>query len=347
MCSAVRFGEHHVRRSFPGRTGSMTGLCTTALIGFAAFAAGVTVPISKALGGGWRTGLVIWAVPAAVALVGWLLMPRDRAGDDDAGSTAHGRAAHGRAAHGRAAHGRALAQALEVVSTKTSTYTITNFQGKKSAAQPNLATPPVDVIASARPMTATEVKANCLGSVGSRAPARRAATSRSPRAAPAAVVRAQGTRDRADHGRRPDLTDPALRHIDLALLLELGGLGPFMLDAELQRHLDRDDAEQVHLGARGQARSDADRRLPRDLHRAGDPVRIVFGRRLVDTTRRSPIPLAAGSRAIRLRNQRGDRADSETRRTRCGELTRRIGGSLAHRVDQIRQLRGSFEPSIV
>jgi MFS transporter, CP family, cyanate transporter len=79
-----------VRRSFPGRTGSMTGLYTTALIGFAALAAGVTVPISKALGGGWRTGLVIWAAPAAVALVGWLLLPRDRAGDGAAGSTAAG-----------------------------------------------------------------------------------------------------------------------------------------------------------------------------------------------------------------------------------------------------------------
>lgn len=79
-----------VTRSFPGRTGSMTGLYTTALIGFAALAAGVTVPISKALGGGWRTGLVIWAAPAAVALVGWLLMPRDRAGHDDAGPTPAG-----------------------------------------------------------------------------------------------------------------------------------------------------------------------------------------------------------------------------------------------------------------
>jgi CP family cyanate transporter-like MFS transporter len=79
-----------VRHSFPGRTGSMTGLYTTALIGFAALAAGVTVPISKAAGGGWRTGLAIWAAPAAIAFVGWLLMPRDRAGQDDAGSTPAG-----------------------------------------------------------------------------------------------------------------------------------------------------------------------------------------------------------------------------------------------------------------
>ena len=62
-----------VRRNFAQRTGFMTGLYTTALIGFAALAAGVTVPVMKWLGGGWRTGLAIWAAPAAVALLVWLL----------------------------------------------------------------------------------------------------------------------------------------------------------------------------------------------------------------------------------------------------------------------------------
>jgi MFS transporter, CP family, cyanate transporter len=61
-----------VRRSFAERTGTMTGLYTTALIGFAALAAGVTVPIVHWLGGGWRTGLVIWAAPVLVALAAWL-----------------------------------------------------------------------------------------------------------------------------------------------------------------------------------------------------------------------------------------------------------------------------------
>jgi CP family cyanate transporter-like MFS transporter len=44
---------------------------TTALVGFAALAAGVTVPVANAFGGGWRPGLAIWAVPAVVALVVW------------------------------------------------------------------------------------------------------------------------------------------------------------------------------------------------------------------------------------------------------------------------------------
>lgn len=60
-----------VRRSFPERIGALTGLYTTALIGFAALAAGVSVPAADAFGGGWRPGLAIWAIPAAVALIVW------------------------------------------------------------------------------------------------------------------------------------------------------------------------------------------------------------------------------------------------------------------------------------
>ena len=61
-----------VRRDFPSRTGLMTALYTTSLIAFAALAAGVSVPVGDALGGGWRPALGIWAVPAALALLVWL-----------------------------------------------------------------------------------------------------------------------------------------------------------------------------------------------------------------------------------------------------------------------------------
>jgi CP family cyanate transporter-like MFS transporter len=60
-----------VRRCFPERVGLITGLYTTALVGFAALAAGVSVPVADAFGGGWRPGLAIWAVPAAIALIVW------------------------------------------------------------------------------------------------------------------------------------------------------------------------------------------------------------------------------------------------------------------------------------
>jgi CP family cyanate transporter-like MFS transporter len=60
-----------VRGNFPNRVGLLTGMYTTALVGFAALAAGVTVPVANAFGGGWRPGLAIWAVPAVAALVVW------------------------------------------------------------------------------------------------------------------------------------------------------------------------------------------------------------------------------------------------------------------------------------
>jgi CP family cyanate transporter-like MFS transporter len=61
-----------IRRDFPHRTGTMMAIFTTSLIGFAALSAGVTVPLADALGGGWRSGLAVWAIPAAVAAVAWL-----------------------------------------------------------------------------------------------------------------------------------------------------------------------------------------------------------------------------------------------------------------------------------
>lgn len=69
-----------IRRDLHGRTATALACYSTALIGFAALAAGVTVPLADALGGGWKGGLGIWAVPAAVAALAcspWLLR-RDR-----------------------------------------------------------------------------------------------------------------------------------------------------------------------------------------------------------------------------------------------------------------------------
>ena len=68
-----------VRRDFAHRTGTAMALYTVSLIAFAALAAGATVPLADALGGGWRPGLAVWAIPAAVAVLAWLpaLVHRD------------------------------------------------------------------------------------------------------------------------------------------------------------------------------------------------------------------------------------------------------------------------------
>jgi CP family cyanate transporter-like MFS transporter len=74
-----------VRRDFAERTGTAMALYSTSLIAFAALAAGVTVPVANALGGGWRPGLAIWAIPVAAAALAWA--PALLRHDVSAGST--------------------------------------------------------------------------------------------------------------------------------------------------------------------------------------------------------------------------------------------------------------------
>jgi MFS transporter, CP family, cyanate transporter len=75
-----------IKRDFPDTTGLMMGLYTAALVGSAAAGAGLTVPIGQAFGSGWRVGLGVWAVLAAVGVVIWLPHLRgDRVADVEAG----------------------------------------------------------------------------------------------------------------------------------------------------------------------------------------------------------------------------------------------------------------------
>lgn len=64
-----------VRARVPDRVGPVTGLYTAALIAGAFLAAGGTEPLRDALGMPFQAVLAVWAVPAAVALVVWLLLP--------------------------------------------------------------------------------------------------------------------------------------------------------------------------------------------------------------------------------------------------------------------------------
>ncbi|GAB7034343.1 CynX/NimT family MFS transporter [Streptomyces platensis subsp. malvinus] len=84
-----------IKSWFPDRVGPLTGLYSMALALGTSLAAAVTVPMTQALGGSWRTGLAVWAVLAAVAVLPWLAVVRQRA-------TASGPAAGGAAHTGRA-----------------------------------------------------------------------------------------------------------------------------------------------------------------------------------------------------------------------------------------------------
>ncbi|MEU2241936.1 MFS transporter [Streptomyces sp. NPDC018338] len=67
-----------VKRYFPDRVGTMTGLYSMALALGTSVAAAATVPMTDALGGDWRLGLGIWAVLAALAVLPWIPLLRDR-----------------------------------------------------------------------------------------------------------------------------------------------------------------------------------------------------------------------------------------------------------------------------
>ncbi|WP_413810284.1 CynX/NimT family MFS transporter [Streptomyces sp. OE57] len=70
-----------VKRWFPDRVGAMTGLYSMGLSLGTAAAAAATVPMTDALGGSWRSGLGVWALLAAVALVPWLFLARTARGN--------------------------------------------------------------------------------------------------------------------------------------------------------------------------------------------------------------------------------------------------------------------------
>lgn len=63
-----------VRAHFPDRIPLLTAAYTTLLTVGGASAAGLTIPVERALGGDWQVGLGLWAGTAVLALVPWMLL---------------------------------------------------------------------------------------------------------------------------------------------------------------------------------------------------------------------------------------------------------------------------------
>ncbi|MDV6374436.1 CynX/NimT family MFS transporter [Deinococcus arenicola] len=61
-----------IRRDYPTRVGPMTGLYTLAVVGGAALASGVAVPLMTALGGAWRSSVGVWIGLAVIGVLAWL-----------------------------------------------------------------------------------------------------------------------------------------------------------------------------------------------------------------------------------------------------------------------------------
>jgi len=70
-----------VRAWFPDRVGPMTGWYAIALSLGTGLPAALAVPLAAALGG-WRPGLAIWALPATLAVLPWVLALRAGPGPD-------------------------------------------------------------------------------------------------------------------------------------------------------------------------------------------------------------------------------------------------------------------------
>nr|WP_176457438.1 MULTISPECIES: MFS transporter [unclassified Rhodococcus (in: high G+C Gram-positive bacteria)] len=63
-----------IRLLFPHRIGLMTGLFTALVSASAGIASGATIPIDSSVFHNWRTTLMVWAVPSAVALAAMALL---------------------------------------------------------------------------------------------------------------------------------------------------------------------------------------------------------------------------------------------------------------------------------
>ncbi|GGE32647.1 MFS transporter [Pullulanibacillus camelliae] len=61
-----------IKREFPKNVGLMTGAYAVTMNGVAAFASGISVPLSDGLGLGWHGTLAIWVILTFAALLAWL-----------------------------------------------------------------------------------------------------------------------------------------------------------------------------------------------------------------------------------------------------------------------------------
>ncbi|MFJ2805714.1 CynX/NimT family MFS transporter [Kitasatospora sp. NPDC087271] len=104
-----------VKREFPDRAAAMTGVYSTTMLVGATLAAGLSVPLEHALGGGWQASLGTWSLLALIAAVAWLpqvLRSRqERAAAS--GAAASGAAASGAAAPAGPAAGRVAGRVAE------------------------------------------------------------------------------------------------------------------------------------------------------------------------------------------------------------------------------------------
>ncbi|MEV7936169.1 MFS transporter [Kitasatospora sp. NPDC088264] len=118
-----------VKREFPDRAAAMTGVYSTTMLVGATLAAGLSVPLEHALGGGWQASLGTWSLLALIAAVAWLpqvLRSRQER------AAASGAAASGAAAPAGPAAGRVAEKPIEGIWRSPMAWQISLFMGISS-----------------------------------------------------------------------------------------------------------------------------------------------------------------------------------------------------------------------
>lgn len=65
-----------IKEKFPAKVALMTSVYSTAMGIFAATASGLSIPFASGLGWGWQLALVIWTIPAVLAIFLWIYLSR-------------------------------------------------------------------------------------------------------------------------------------------------------------------------------------------------------------------------------------------------------------------------------
>lgn len=74
-----------VKDKFPEKFGLMTSVYSTSMGLVASLASGLSVPLAKDLDLGWQGALIVWAIPAVIAILLWIYLLRFNQGAEHAG----------------------------------------------------------------------------------------------------------------------------------------------------------------------------------------------------------------------------------------------------------------------
>ena len=63
-----------IKEKFPAKVAIMTSVYTTSMSIFATSASGLSIPLAEELNLGWQLALLVWAIPALIGLIIWLII---------------------------------------------------------------------------------------------------------------------------------------------------------------------------------------------------------------------------------------------------------------------------------